>query len=317
MAGPSAVVLGEPLVVLAPEQAGSLSEVRRFRTYLAGAEANVAVGLARLGVRVHFWGRVGQDPFGRLIRRELAAEQVQLQGLQEDEARPTGLYVKERPLLGSETRAFYYRKASAGAAVVPEAFWPQVLAGTQVAHVSGITAMLSEESYQTTRFFLRSAAQAGIPVAFTINLRLKLGPLALWQQRLQPFLQEVGVLFAEESECRAVFGVGGEALVLGGHGPGHVVLTAGRRGAVLYGAGQEPVAVPAFDQPWVVDTVGAGDGFVAGYLAGWLRGLSDREAMRLGSLVGAYAVGSGGDSEGYPRWEEAMAHLQGEWGVTR
>jgi 2-dehydro-3-deoxygluconokinase len=83
-------------------------------------------------------------------------------------------------------------------------------------------------------------------------------------------------------------------------GPQLVVLKCAERGALALSAGQLH-AVPAAPVEWVVDPVGAGDGFAAGFLAGWLRGHSVEEMLRLGARVGAAAVGTLGDYAGYPR----------------
>ena len=108
------VTLGECLVALIAESVGSLAEAARFERHVVGAEANVAVGLARLGHSVGYIGRVGDDAFGTAILRRLRAEGVDVRWLRVDaEAAPTGLLIRERQPLGP-SEVLYRRAGSAG-----------------------------------------------------------------------------------------------------------------------------------------------------------------------------------------------------------
>ncbi|WP_240759101.1 PfkB family carbohydrate kinase, partial [Phytoactinopolyspora endophytica] len=90
------VTLGETMAVFSAAQVGPLSSNRDMRLSLAGAESNVAIGARRLGTRVTWISRLGEDGFGELIQRELRAEGVGV-AVRVDPTRPTGLMVKERP----------------------------------------------------------------------------------------------------------------------------------------------------------------------------------------------------------------------------
>ena len=107
------VTLGECLVSLVASRPGPLSEAIAFDRFVAGAEANVAVGLARLGHEAAFIGRVGPDGFGETIRRHLRGEGVDTAHLTTDPDAPTGVMVRERPGL-IPAQVLYLRRGSAG-----------------------------------------------------------------------------------------------------------------------------------------------------------------------------------------------------------
>ena len=110
---PEVVTLGECLVSFVGTEPGPLAAGTTFRAYPAGAEANVAVGLARLGRRVAFVGRVGDDGLGTRVTRALRGEGVDVAGLAVDPAGPTGVMIRERRGLGA-AEVFYARIGSAG-----------------------------------------------------------------------------------------------------------------------------------------------------------------------------------------------------------
>ena len=115
---PELVTLGECLAALVAADPGPLAESQTFVRHVAGAEANVAVGLARLGHRSAFIGRVGDDGFGQAILRRLRGEHVDVSGLTVDPSAPTGVYFRERRMLGA-VEVVYHRRGSAGSRLSP------------------------------------------------------------------------------------------------------------------------------------------------------------------------------------------------------
>lgn len=313
------VALGEAMVAIAPREPGLLELVGSFTPFVAGAECNVAVGVSRLGVPAAFLGRVGDDPFGRMIRRQLGAEGIDSSWVQVDPDRPTAVFFKENRGLSNETRVYYYRQGSAGQAVEADPRWRELVERAGMVHVSGITAMISADARAAVKTLLRWAEDAGVPVAFCVNLRHKLGDVPAWRRVLEPLLGSVSLLFASEDELKATFGLGPEAVLtrLRPGGIRRIVVTRGADGATVYAPGAAPLAKPALAVGGVVDTVGAGDGLVAGYVAGYLRGLDEERCLDLGLFAGAMAVRSRGDSDGLPLWAEAEAHLSGRPPIER
>ena len=115
---PEVIAVGEPLIALLAVGSAPLADVESFSRHVAGAEANVAVGLARLGHRALFVGRVGADGFGRAILCRMRGEDVDVSGIVVDPERRTGLLVRERRALGA-SEVLYHRSGSAGSALGP------------------------------------------------------------------------------------------------------------------------------------------------------------------------------------------------------
>jgi len=313
------VTVGETLAVVVADAPGPLRHARSLHLSVAGAESNAAIGLARLGHRVSWVGRVGDDELGRLVLDRLRAEQVDVRRVRVDPDAPTALMVKERrlPGVGGVT---YYRAGSAGSRLDPSDV-AGVVAGARVLHLSGITPALGRSAAEAVREVLAAARSAGALVSFDVNHRAALWPASAAGPVLSELATASDVVLAGEDELPLVApaAVGGpgtdgtraraEALLEAG--VGQVVVTRGGSGAVAYTA-QEVLAVPAVPVP-TRDAVGAGDAFAAGYLSALLDGLPLAARLARGCVTGAFAVASEGDWEGAPRRAELglLEHPEG------
>lgn len=277
---------------------------------VAGAESNVAIGLARLGHGVAWIGRVGDDELGALVLRTLRAENVDVSGAVTDPARPTGLILFERRT-GDVTRVQYYRSGSAGSGLVP-ADLMSVLAPASalsaidrpgILHVTGITPALSPSAARAVRYGAERAREAGRVVSFDVNYRSRLWSAEDARAALRPLAAAAGTIFGSAQELALLtadpaaepHAAAGELLRLGVQA---VVLKRGSDGATAYTAdGETSVAARSVR---AVDVIGAGDAFVAGYLSGILDGLGTDGRLQRAAAVSAFAVGSTGDWEGLP-----------------
>jgi 2-dehydro-3-deoxygluconokinase len=299
---PEVVTFGEAMGLMLADDGLPLRRARRFHRTLAGAELNTAVGLARLGHRAAYAGRVGDDPFGEEVRATLLAEGVDAAGLRIDRDAPTGLLTRDRDG-HRRIRVVYHRAGNAGSRLTPEDLAALPLAGARLLHVTGITPALSESARAATLAAVRAARDAGVTVSFDPNLRTK-----LWsREQAAPVLRELAasaqiVLTSEEEGAwlAATPGVEGIAAYFHEHGARIVVIKRGADGARVSEAGGDAIDVPALPVGAVVDPVGAGDAFDAGFLSGWLDGLSPAEAARRGAACGAAVVQVAGDLEGLP-----------------
>ncbi len=171
------VTLGECLVAFVASEPGSLAEATRFERFVAGAEANVAVGLARLGHSVDFVGRTGADGFGEAICRRLRGEGVGIDHLVTDGEAPTGLMFRERRHLGP-ARVIYVRSGSAGARLsvedVDRAAEAGCFRGARWLHLSGITPAISDSARAATVRAAELARAAGLTISLDLNLRRRL-----------------------------------------------------------------------------------------------------------------------------------------------
>ena len=306
---------GEALVAAAPQRRGRLGEATQLGLHVAGAESNVAIGLARLGIAVRYAGAVGTDPFGDMIQERLAGEGVNVEGLQR-RSEPTGIFFKEWYGLIPEPRVYYYRAQSAGSQWTATESDRQQVRQSKWLHTTGITAMVGPGPYDGIKSLIAEANRYGVCVSMDVNLRLKLQTIDQWRRILKPLLSQVTVIFATAEELAYLYGEEPIAEYFHRglfHPAANIVLKYGQQGSKVFDASGEVAAAAGFKVASPIDPVGAGDGFAAGVIAGRLKGLSWAEALRLGNLVGALAVNHPGDFEGYPRWEEAQSLLAQIW----
>ncbi len=318
-AGPEVVTLGECLVSFVTSEPGPLATATAFRAYPAGAEANVAVGLARLGRRVAFVGRVGADGLGTRILRALRGEGVDVSGLVVDPAAPTGVMIRERRGIGP-AEVFYARAGSAGsrlaASDVSAAEARGDFATARWLHLTGITPALSPSCRAAIATALETGRAAGLTVSLDLNLRRRLWTELEAATILAELAARVDVVIADEDEARVVTGASRDALpetlaaALLALGPALVALKLGSRGSLGLERGASPAVVPGLPVPVVVDPVGAGDAFCAGFIAARLDGLVLADALAWGNACGAAAVAAEGDQTGLPTAAELARLLE-------
>ncbi|MHA7210429.1 sugar kinase [Arthrobacter sp. MDT1-65] len=277
---------------------------------LGGAETNVAIGLARLGHLARWAGRLGDDGIGDYALRTLRAEGVLTDAVSIDPVRPTGLMILESQGAGL-SQATYYRSGSAASAMGPDDVEAPVRAGCRILHLTGITPALSESAAAAGLAAARQARAAGITVSFDVNFRSKLWGTARASEVLAGIAAYSDIVIASEDELLLLGPAGSseEDAVqhLGASGVREVVVKRGADGATGWDlAGSAAGSVEhrdALDVP-VVDTVGAGDAFTAGYLSATLDGLQLGERLDRGVALGAFAVSDNTDWERLPTRKE-------------
>ncbi len=290
------LTLGEPLVSLTAR--GRLTETSQLVKSIGGAEANVAIGLARLGLRTAYVSRVGDDPLGDEIVRTLRGEGVDVTGVQRSATRPTGLMIKELRT-PTDVRVHYYRQGSAATEL--DGGGPPLLAARQV-HATGITLALGAGPAAAVRELLLAARASGAGVSFDPNIRRKLWSVDAAVTAVRAILPLVDDLLLSEDEALAIAGAGDleSALAwLEDSTIARVVVRRGAQGAIgLAGGGRTEVAAQAPGP--VVDCVGAGDAFTAGYLYERLAGAPFARALATGAWAAGQVVTHLGDYEGLP-----------------
>jgi len=299
---------GEALVVLAAETPGALEQVDRFRRFSAGAELNVAIGLARLGLRVGYLSRVGDDTFGRFLLAQMEREGLSHDLVGVDPGRSTGFMLKSLASDGADPRTDYYRRGSAASAMDATALAAAGPVAAGHVHLTGILPALSAGCRELAFGMAETARTQGRRVSFDPNLRPALWPsrddmvatvnaLAARSDVVLPGLSEGRLLTGRDSaEDIAAF-----YLDLGA---GAVVVKLGAEGAFCADRHGLRALEPGVSVPAVVDTVGAGDGFAVGVISGLLEGLDLRAATRRGNAIGARMVQFPGDSDGLPTRRE-------------
>lgn len=330
---PDVVCLGESMVTFLPRRPGRLADVPAFDRAIGGAESNVACALARTGHSVRWLSRVGADGFGDHLLAAVAAHGVDVDGVERDPSRPTGIYFRtrgERPTSadGDGTQlseVAYYRAGSAASAMSPGTFPLALTDAGRILHVSGITAALSAGCRALMRTLL--APRPGRPlVSFDVNYRV-----GLWETPAEAagvllgLARGADLVFVGEDEAEAAWGItGGPGAVRAAlPEPAVLVVKQGGDGAVAYArrddGGETAVSVPA-PRVDVVASVGAGDAFAAGFLSATLSGLPLRERLRLGHLTAAAVLTEPGDVAAPPAPEQAgrlTALDDAAWGTLR
>ncbi len=277
------VCIGETMVAFV---AGS--DRRRYLAVPAGAESNVAVGMAQLGCRTRWVSRLGDDPLGAFIEDSIAAGGVDV-AVVRDRGRPTGVLTKH--VTDSRTRVQYYRSESAARSLSVDDL---IRAGrTRWMHVTGITPALSTSAADLVDAVIDRGTGHSGRVSFDVNHRP-----ALWfdtraaSRSLLAHCRGADVVFIGDDEAEALLGTSDAAalaaLILAREDQ-ELVLKRGATGASVVTRGGEVFesALPAE----VVDPTGAGDAFAAGYLAASCFGWSAQARLRLGHLLGSRVVG--------------------------
>ncbi|MES9541423.1 PfkB family carbohydrate kinase [Actinomadura sp. NPDC000600] len=311
------VTFGETMARLENPVVGPMRHARSLDLGIGGAESNTAIGLSRLGGSAAWFGRVGDDEFGRLITTALAGEGVRLGHTVVDGTAPTALLFKERRS-GTLTRVQYYRTGSAGSRLRPSDVPHDLIRSARVLHVTGITAAISDTARQALDEAVETARDAGVPVSLDLNYRAALWTPAEAGECLHTLVKRADLVFATEQEARLV--VPGDdpaalATALAALGPRDVLVKRGAAGVVAFCEGRLHVQ-PAHRVP-VVDPVGAGDAFAAGYLAEFVRGLPAAARLATATAAGAYAVTVRGDWEGLPSRADLELLKAAEDDVTR
>jgi 2-dehydro-3-deoxygluconokinase len=308
------LTVGETMALLDPLGQGELSHGGLLTLRLAGAESNFAVGLSRLGIRVRWISRLGVDPLGDMIFDTLAGEELDLRYVVRDPGAPTGVFLKWRS--GVRTQVAYYRRDSAasrlGRADVPD----EALAGVRLVHLTGITLALSDGAADLVRDLARRAHEHGAQVVFDPNWRPALWPspeeAAAAQSDVLPF---VDWYLCGEEEGQVVFGTSDPASTLAAAcagGAGAAVVRVGARGAIVRDSSGITTEVPSVREVTVVDEIGAGDAFAAGFAFGMLQGWRPPDCARLGNVLAAFALEGTGDWETLPRLTEIVDQLRPE-----
>jgi 2-dehydro-3-deoxygluconokinase len=315
---PDLITFGETMALLSAGAPGPLRHATHLQLGIAGAESNVAIGVARLGHAAAWTGRVGDDELGLLVLARLRGEGVDVGGATVDGERPTGLMLKAARTAGV-TQVIYYRRGSACSSLTLEHLDEDAIRGARVLHLTGITAALGDGPRAAVFHAAEVARAAGTIVCFDPNHRAALWPSAEEATRtLGDLAARADVVLAGEAEARLMAGdlePAALARALGRDGAAQAVIKRGARGATAWTA-DGPLSVAAHPVA-CVDPVGAGDAFAAGYLSALLDDLAPAARLDRATQVAAVAVSAHGDWESLPRRAELEQLLRAEDDVLR
>ncbi|GAB3458287.1 sugar kinase [Massilia terrae] len=313
MRNPDVVTMGEAMALLIARQAGPLAGVGEFQRATAGAELNVAVGLSRLGYRVAYVSRLGDDSLGHGLRAFMAAQGLDLGYVRTDPSNPTGFMFKAMAGDGADPEIEYFRRGSAASHMTPSDGHDVPVAEARLLHLTGIAPALSAGCRELAFQLAEQARAAGRLVSFDPNLRPRLwrtqadmidtvNALAGLSDVVMPGLAEGRLLtgYAHAADIAEFYLA---------RGARQVVVKLGPQGAYFANALSSGVA-PGHVVSEVIDTVGAGDGFAVGVISALLEGLPLDGAAARGNAIGARVLQFRGDCDGLPDRRE-LARMPG------
>ncbi|HHV74744.1 MAG TPA: sugar kinase [Thermoanaerobacterium sp.] len=295
------LLAGEPMALFIADEEGTLDNVSKFTKALAGAEANVAIGLSRLGHNVKYITKLGNDPFGKYIYNKLLEEKIDVSSVKFTDEYPTGFMLKSKTSKG-DPDIFYFRKGSAASHMTPNDIDCDASEINHI-HITGITAALSKDTLNTVYKMIQIGKENGIRISFDPNIRK-----SLWKSEDEMVSTLNDIAF----NCDIVMPGIKEGFILTGsddvdviadfylrRGVKAVIIKIGDRGAYVK-TKDESFTVSGYKVEKVVDTVGAGDGFATGVISGLLEGLTLKDAVKRGNAIGAIIIMSPGDNDGLP-----------------
>lgn len=274
-----------------------------------GAAANVAVGLARLGVPVSFWGKVGDDEHGRFLVEDLAREGVDTSLVQVVAGAPTMVVVAVVDPEGERT----FLTCSLGAAhtrLNPEEINPDAIAQAAWLHTSG-TGLAESPSQEAILHAMSLAKKCGVPVSLDVNVCVEREVIpAPFRAAVERAVSLADVVLGSAQEISALAPADSiEASARSLAAEKHTVVARLGPGGVLAASSAGVMTVPAF-RTQVVDTVGAGDAFDAGFIAARVMELDLETALRWGHAVAALKIARPG-ARSLPRRAEVEDLLHG------
>ncbi len=297
------VTFGEAMIRMTPPNHERLERTLSLDLTVGGAELNTAVALRCLDVPSAFVTVLPENGLGRLIDRSARAHGVDTSGIiwvDERDGR-AGLYFLEEGTDPRPSAVTYDRQETAISRVTPGAFdWHALLDGAASLHLSGITLALSDGCRAESMTAVRTANALGIPVAFDLNYRSKLWSEANARAAFIEIVPMVDLLFASRGALETFFALVGtheEVMRQAIERLGVAVVTMTRKKAKgsrrlklqSMAMGQNGVLVEnAWRTVEVVDRLGGGDAYAAGFIAGYLENSANlSRAIALGAAASA------------------------------
>lgn len=283
------ITIGETMVLVTPVSNESLEEADAFRLDIGGAESNVATHLAALGHEASWVSRVGDDALGRRLTAMVRARGVDTSMVEVSGDAPTGVYFKN-PGEG----VLYYRRGSAASTLDPSILEQVPLLDANLVHISGITPALSASCSALIDSVLDRLEETSTLVSFDVNYRSALWSVAEAAPRLHRLAQRADVVFVGLDEAETLWGTQSPDEVRSIlHAPSRLVVKDSDVGATEYSTEGEQF-VPALKVD-VIEAVGAGDAFAAGYLAADLDGREASDRLTAGHQRAALVLRSMSD----------------------
>ncbi len=306
------------MVTMNPKSRGPLRFVGDFERKVGGAELNLAIGCARLGLRTGWISRLGNDEFGKYIYNFARGEGIDVTHVELLDGYPTSVNFKEIREDGTGS-TFYYRMNSPMLTMTADHLPEEEIKRARILHLTGVFSAISRHDMSVIYRAIEIAKNNGVLVAFDPNIRLKLWSKEEARQCLGPLLPSVDIMLTGQDEAELLLGVSDPDDIIRSFaemGIRRIAIKRGAEGSIGYDNGQR-ISKPALPPNAIVDTVGAGDGFDAGFLLGVVKGWPLDKVMTFANAVGSMVVSVSGDNEGLPFYEEVLQKLGLEQRIGR
>lgn len=300
------ILAGEPMGLLIAQSEGPLDSVSGYSLAVAGAEFNVAVGVARLKHQVTYMTKLGNDPFGKRIIRVLNENKIDNEFVSFSDTHKTGFMLKGRVSKG-DPDIFYFRSGSAASTLSNDDVDKIDMSEYGYIHLTGILPALSKDSREAVYALFKKARSAGLMISFDPNLRPQLWPSKeVMCSTINDMASMADIVLPGTAEGKILMGSDDPQAINDFylHNGAKIVVTKCGADGAFVSDGKDNYMVKGYKAKKVVDTVGAGDGFAVGVITGLMEGLSVREAVKRGNAIGAIQVMSRGDNEGLPTMPE-------------
>ena len=281
---------------------------------IAGAESNVAIGLARLGHRCIFHSALGADPYGERIIRTLRAEKVDISNVRTIPGEVTGL-ITRNCYPWREPDVFYHRRFSAFSGHCEKVAEAVEFAPGDVYFTTGITMALGPSPLKSVVKLIERARQSGATVCLDVNHRQKLWDDETFREALSLLLPQIDLLFLSREEGKILTrraSLSNMANWILKRGAAEVIVKDGSRGAWHFARHQTRLHGQPFRLLAVVDPIGAGDAFDAGFLSARAQKQSRIDCLHAGNALGAIVCLTPGDWESLPSREEMQSFMKGD-----
>jgi 2-dehydro-3-deoxygluconokinase len=306
--GYDVVTFGEVMLRLSPPNHLRFEQTTSYDANAGGAEMNVAVACARLGLTSAYVTKLGNNSIGHFIRNQARLHGVDTSHILWDPDHRCGLYYVEFGAAPRTNRVIYDRKNSAISHIKPgEVPWADILNGGKLFHTSGITPALSKSCAEATEEVLKTAKEQGVKVSYDVNYRGKLWTPKEASKFTEPASEYIDILITTEEDTKVVYGIEGKDYeevaqkLSDKFGFEVVVITLRETPSVLrnywsvfaYSKGKV-YRSPKYEIE-VIDRLGGGDSCSAGFIYGYLELNDIQKAVEFGSAFSAIKHSVPGD----------------------
>ncbi len=304
------ITIGEAMIAFNPIATGPMKFVNSFEKRIGGAELNTAIGCARLGLKAGFISRLGNDEFGRYILNYARGEGIDVSEVEFVDGYPTSVNFKEIMEDGN-VRTFFYRDKSPTLTMTGQDLDETYISQAKILHITGIYPAIGERNIEVIKKAIEYAKTNGVKVSFDPNIRLRMWSKEEARKVLSEILPQVDILLAGDEEMEIILGEKDPAIIIEkakALGISVIAIKQGDKGSVGYMEGKTVNAAPV-KAAKVVDTVGAGDGFNAGFIYGFLYQWPLEKILHFANTIGSMVVSVKGDNEGLPYLQDVQARL--------